>query len=116
LFAIALRSFKLKQGHYPVTLAELKLEPGLTVDPYSGNSIIYKRFGNDYLLYGVGDDGKDDGGIPVNEAESPKIGDLGISRFYYNSQNGAIQSENFYKLIPHMLPPALPKGAPPLKQ
>jgi hypothetical protein len=61
----------------------------------------------------VGEDGKDDGGVPANEAIRPQTGDIGISFFAY-FQGGTSQRKRGYRLVPHMLPPVLPKGAPPL--
>jgi hypothetical protein len=115
LCAVALREFKLKHDYYPANLGELKLNPVVTTDPYTGKSIIYKPRGKDYLLYGVGEDGRDDGGIPVNEATTSRVGDLGILPFRYYDQSGSTQPVT-YRRVPHMLPPVLPKGAPPLKQ
>ena len=61
---LALGSFREAKGSYPVTLAELA--PGylerVPRDPLSGAAMVYRREGGGYVLYGVGLNGKDDGG------------------------------------------------------
>ncbi|MHC4660935.1 MAG: hypothetical protein ACYS8W_04540 [Planctomycetota bacterium] len=66
----AIRTFKAENGRLPESLDELKelVPEKLLVDPCSGNKLIYKKLGNDFLLYGTGTNGKDDGG---EEAENP---------------------------------------------
>jgi hypothetical protein len=112
LCAVALRRYRLTHGGYPATLKELELNSPLTTDPYSGSPIIYRPVGKDYLLYGIGEDGKDDGGLPANESDRPPVGDLGLFQFTYSAQRGTDQPTT-YRRVPHMLTPVLPKGAPP---
>jgi hypothetical protein len=62
--AFALAAYRLENGRYPATLAELEptyLEkvPG---DLFSGKALIYRPEENGYLFYSVGVNGKDDGG------------------------------------------------------
>jgi hypothetical protein len=114
LCAIALRKYFLKYDKLPATLKELGLDPTLLEDPFSGGELKYLPKGENYLLYSVGEDGKDDGGVPANEVISPQIGDIGISFFAYYSQSGTSQKKKSYRLVPHMLPPKLPAGSPPL--
>ena len=61
---LALAAYKDRFGAYPETLAELKSKLGwkLPGDPFSGKDFLYKRQGNGYLLYSVGENLKDDSG------------------------------------------------------
>ena len=34
----------------------------MPVDPYSGGPLVYRRAGDNYVLYSIGQDGDDDGG------------------------------------------------------
>jgi type II secretory pathway pseudopilin PulG len=72
LITLALHAFRLEQGHYPNTLAELS--PGylkkLPDDPFAAQGTFHYRLqGQSYLLYSVGPDGKDDGGTPIYDVK-----------------------------------------------
>ncbi len=73
--AIALKQYKRDNGEYPGELSGL--EPHyieeLPQDPYSGNSFIYRREGEGFVVYSVGPSGVDDGGQPLS---GPFSGDL----------------------------------------
>jgi hypothetical protein len=65
LAAIALKRYQLRNGELPANLAALtpKLLPTSTHDPMSGKSLCYRlKPDGSFLLYSVGEDGKDDGG------------------------------------------------------
>lgn len=67
--ACALERHRLKQGKYPVTLAELELafQATLPADPYNGQPLGYaKKSDGGFVLYSVGPDRKDDGGTPID--------------------------------------------------
>jgi hypothetical protein len=69
--AIALKRFQLKHGQLPARLNELVPEflKSVPIDPNDGKSLRYHpNADGTYLLYSVGDDGKDDGGDPTNTA------------------------------------------------
>lgn len=72
--AFALAGYRAEhQGKYPKTLAELapKYIDAIPKDPYTDGEFRYKSDGDGYLLYGVGSNGKDDGGFgPGNMPES----------------------------------------------
>jgi hypothetical protein len=114
LLLLRIRSYHLRQGHLPATLDVLGIDPSLTKDPFSETSLIYIPQGADYLLYSVGLDLKDDGGVPTNAKSQtkPPIGDLGVRDFQFDTSGN--QSQWLYRLVPHMKPPVLPPGAPPL--
>ena len=63
--ACALELFRRKEGHYPERLEELLPQyiAKLPIDPLSGETFKYRRTNqDDFALYGVGADEKDDGG------------------------------------------------------
>ena len=66
--AIALKRYHLKHGVYPATLNELvpAFLPAVPTDFMDGKPLRYElRPDGDFLLYSVGEDGKDDGGDPT---------------------------------------------------
>lgn len=68
LTALALKAFSLENNKYPNTLQELvpKYLKELPSDPYSVKGIYkYKNKGNKFLLYSIGPDGKDNGGVSI---------------------------------------------------
>jgi len=70
LVALALHAFRLEQGHYPKTLAELAPTylNRLPEDPFAaGGTFRYRPSGRRYLLYSLGPDGKDNDGIPIDD-------------------------------------------------
>jgi hypothetical protein len=113
LASLAIRQYRLRYGRLPRTLQDTGLDPGAVTDPESGKPIVYRPQSSGYLLYGVGPNGKDDGGVTANERNPPVAGDLGVRRFEYNP-NVSFQGRS-YRLVPHMLPPLLPHGAPLLR-
>jgi len=64
LVALALAARQREKAALPASLAELGALPG---DPGSGGSFIYKPTGRQFRLYGVGEDGRDDGGTTGND-------------------------------------------------
>lgn len=68
LAAIALKRFQLRHGQLPPTLEALvpELLPAVPYDYMSAKPLVYRlKADGSYLLYSVGDDGKDDGGDPT---------------------------------------------------
>jgi hypothetical protein len=62
-----LKRFQLKHGKSPETLNEMvpEFSPAVPIDPYDGKPLRYHpNADGTYLLYSVGEDGKDDGGDP----------------------------------------------------
>jgi hypothetical protein len=63
--AIALKRYQLKHGSYPASLSDLtpKFIPSVPRDPIDGKSLRYRLMPNgSFLLYSIGDNGRDDGG------------------------------------------------------
>ena len=77
LAEIALRCYQSEQGNPPARLDELttKYLSRVPQDPFSGQPLIYRAQGTNWLLYSVGSDGVDDGGKPVGRGLASK-GDL----------------------------------------
>ncbi len=78
LVELAAQNFQLEKKRSPKTLQELVPEylPFLPKDDFSGKDFIYHPLTNGYLLYGVGPDGKDDGGRPLSNRTGKATGDM----------------------------------------
>jgi len=64
--ALGLEVYRQRHGRYPDSLRDLAcLHWPLSDDPFSGKPLVYRRRGNDYLLYSLGVDLDDDRGRPV---------------------------------------------------
>jgi hypothetical protein len=66
--ALAACRYKTKNGSYPEKLDELVADFLLFVpiDPFDGKPIRFKKTDGKYLIYSVGPDGIDDGGVPFD--------------------------------------------------
>lgn len=75
LVELALEAHRMDQGSYPQSLAALDLQfsHGLPKDPFNGGDFLYRRRDDAFLLYSVGPDRKDDGGI-----QAPRQSGAGI--------------------------------------
>lgn len=68
ILACELERFRLAHGGYPDRLEAI--DPGLTEDPLFGRPFGYRKDGESYVLYSIGPDGKDEGGVmPTNESQ-----------------------------------------------
>ena len=68
--AIALKRYQLKHGNYPPDLNSLVPEfvPAVPFDPVDGQSLRYRpNADGTFLLYSIGENGKDDNGNPSLE-------------------------------------------------
>jgi hypothetical protein len=77
--AVALKRYQLKHGTYPPGLNSLVPEfvSKVPLDPVDGQPLRYRRNADGtFLLYSVGENGKDDGGNPAlkPDAESSNYG------------------------------------------
>lgn len=72
--ALALRAYQIEHGQYPDSLAQLRSAGGWEIpeDPFSGKELIYRRQGQGYILYSVGQNFKDDGGLNFQDARQKK--------------------------------------------
>ena len=65
LTIVAILRYKMEQGSYPDSLEELKTAgylKELPTDPYNDKPLVYKKTDDNFMLYGVGENFKDDGG------------------------------------------------------
>jgi hypothetical protein len=74
--AIALRLYRMKNGEYPQALSLLAPDfvDKLPVDPFSGKDFIYRREGSGFVVYSVGPNMTDNGG--VEDAKNRDAGDI----------------------------------------
>ncbi len=69
---VALKQYQLQHHCWPDRLSDLDaVDPYILTDPVHGNPFVYQQRGDDFLLYGLGPNGVDDGGIndPVNKKD-----------------------------------------------
>lgn len=92
LARLALAEYHRRQGCYPDSLVQLvpAFLPRVPIDCGDGGPLRYHRSGEDYILYSVGQDALDDGGV----------GELD-QRIYFNSQPDVVFSQARY---PERLP------------
>jgi hypothetical protein len=48
-----------------------KFLPAIPTDPFDGHSLRYKKLAKGYVVYSVGEDGKDDGGVEPRGGYGP---------------------------------------------
>lgn len=62
--AVVLEGYRIAHGRFPRKLSELspRFFKRIPTDPFSGKPLVYKPQPKGYLLYAVGENGKDDGG------------------------------------------------------
>ena len=65
----------MEHGGYPKTLAEAGVAD-LNKDPFTGGEFVYKTSQKGFLVYSVGEDGRDDGGKRAARDRPP--GDIGL--------------------------------------
>lgn len=63
--AVGVEAFRLKHGSLPNNLAELVPDylSAIPVDPFNGKPLLFKRLSKGYVVYSVGENATDDGGI-----------------------------------------------------
>jgi len=57
--------YQKKFWHLPNSLNEVI--GNVPIDPYTGKSYVYSKLPDGFIIYGVGSDGKDDGGNPETD-------------------------------------------------
>ena len=67
--ALALKIYKAKNGGYPDRLTQIVQDilKELPKDPFTGEDYVYHRVGYGFVIYSLGDNAKDDGGISAVE-------------------------------------------------
>jgi hypothetical protein len=87
---LALREFWLEKGRYPDTLASLvtRVVPSALDDPFADGRLQYRLTPGGYVLYSVGPNGRDDGGVTgggaytleqISDLVAGHLGDLPLS-------------------------------------
>lgn len=72
--AAALKLYRQENGTYPASLDALQtILPALPVDPFSGAPYVYRREGDGFVVYSVGADGADGGGVPGELGETDVV-------------------------------------------
>jgi hypothetical protein len=61
---LALEDYRSREGEYPATLPDLGLPEAAITDPFTGQPFIYRVEGDNMLVYSVGFDREDGGGVP----------------------------------------------------
>lgn len=76
--ALAIHVYKSEHGHYPSDLNEAASKLGMDIpkDIYSDSPLHYKSTDNSYILYSVGENRKDDGGMIEYRGMRSDNGDL----------------------------------------
>ncbi|MFA6567295.1 MAG: hypothetical protein WCS96_03715 [Victivallales bacterium] len=67
--AFALKIYKAEHGSYPEKLEEIVpgILPKLSTDYFSGKNFVYRRNGEGFILYSIGQNKKDDGGLNLGK-------------------------------------------------
>jgi hypothetical protein len=73
--AVAIERFRLREGRLPSTLDELVPDfvDGLPTDPFGEGPLLYRVDATEYLVYSVGNNKVDDGGLSEPPAQPPDI-------------------------------------------
>jgi len=72
LTALVLRSARASGGSYPESLVDLKAYT-VPMDQFTGGPLVYRKKGAGYVLYSLGENQKDDGGV---REKNSRTGDL----------------------------------------
>jgi hypothetical protein len=72
---VAVKLYRLRHGRYPGTLADLApgILPRIPIDEFTGKPLIYKVRGRGFVVYSVGANTVDEGGV---KNKNPLIGDI----------------------------------------
>ena len=84
LTILALQHWRLDKGTYPDRLEELvkgSYLKQLPTDPYSDKSLVYKKTDDDFALYSVGENFRDDAGEVVRYSRTGEIARWGFQKF-----------------------------------
>ncbi|MDQ7781159.1 MAG: hypothetical protein RDV41_15800 [Planctomycetota bacterium] len=78
MLGVAVLIYESRNGSLPASLADLIPDPlaRLPVDPFTGDSYIYRKTKDGFMVYSVGENLKDDGGTPYDPSEGPGEGDI----------------------------------------
>lgn len=90
---LALKIYKDRKGHYPSSLVKLtpRIINKLPKDPFTGKNYVYRREGDGFIVYSLGDNAKDDGGI--SGLEKRWQGDFDIVWREVNAKSKTLQGK-----------------------
>ena len=73
--ALAAHEFRQERGHWPVNVKELSVAapPPDCFDPFTGSELVLCEEGEDLVIYSVGSDQIDDGGVEENSRFNPDV-------------------------------------------
>ncbi len=71
---LALKAYRREHGAYPASLTELQPALGWTIpdDPFSGKPYVYRTQEHGFILYSVGENAVDDGGLSEHDPSTGK--------------------------------------------
>jgi hypothetical protein len=78
--ALAAERYRHSHGDWPPSLDVVTpdLLPAVPIDPFTGDPLFYRRREDGVVIYSVGPDGKDDGGINLTPSTTEPGTDLGV--------------------------------------
>jgi hypothetical protein len=83
---LAIRAYESENRTLPLRLSDLspRYLAALPVDSFSGTNFVYHAHNDQFQLYSIGPDGKDDGGQPLAQVAGSDIprGDLFVDSKY----------------------------------
>lgn len=73
--ALAMRAYQARNGKYPASLAELspKYLKTIPTDRFTEKPLVYRLEGAGYVIYSLGPNGRDDGGVDTNKGDDVVI-------------------------------------------
>lgn len=77
ILMLYVEKYRCKNGHVPDSLADIteQIDPVTMIDPYTGNSMFYKKDEQSYTIYSTGPDKTDNAGA-INANVSQKTGEI----------------------------------------
>jgi len=77
--AIMIELYRREHGKLPQSLAELEAAGRkLPLDPFTGQSLIYRQSPSEYSVYSLGEDLKDNGGPSTKHVSANEPADWGV--------------------------------------
>ena len=94
LAAIALELYQRRHGQWPSSLDELvtSLLPAVPIDPYDGQALRYRIVHGSPVLYSIGNDREDDGGVPRQRKQGGVFDDNEARKWWSNEDLTRLQA------------------------
>ncbi len=71
LLHVAIRKYRWQYDHPPDRLEQLRLDSSLTLDPFTGKPLVYRRQGDQYEIFSEGPDDRDENGERIPGQHKP---------------------------------------------